>query len=256
MCADEVRIDAVSDQAAGGRARDGRRTWALLAIVSFVAALLPMVYLHLESSGQLNPIKHTISDYVFAQQGSRYFDTSLVALTIGSVALMVGLAGAGIVRGTVLIVLVTVWCVGLAVALVFPTDPTDGVQSLSGAVHRWAAIFFFPCLSAAGFLLARRCQLTRGWERFAPVVLRLAMASTIVLGTFALIQLAINEPEMLPFLGFVRNYLGLAERILFGIDMALLFVLGAALWRGTSPAAPGVTAQGRTAHGLVEGGAR
>ncbi|EWM13360.1 hypothetical protein KUTG_03664 [Kutzneria sp. 744] len=252
MCADEVRIDTVSDRAAGGRTWDGGRTWALLAIVSFVAALLPMVYLHLESSGQLNPIKHTISDYVFADQGSRYFDTSLVALTIGSIALMVGLAGVGIIRGTVLIVLVSVWCLGLAVALVFPTDPTDGIQSISGAVHRWAAIFFFPCLSAAGFLLAGRCQLTSGWERFAPTVLRLAMASTIVLGTFALIQLAINEPDMLPFLGFVKNYLGLAERILFGIDMALLFVLGAALWRGAKP----VAQAHRQAAGLVEGGAR
>ncbi|MFC0437279.1 DUF998 domain-containing protein [Kutzneria buriramensis] len=240
----------MSDQAAGGRTRGGRRTWALLAIVSFVAALLPMVYLHLESSRQLNPIKHTISDYVFAKQGARYFDTSLVALTIGSIALMVGLASVGIVRGTVLTVLVSVWCVGLAVALLFPTDPTDGVQSISGAVHRWAAIFFFPCLSAAGFLLARRCQLTRGWERFAPVVLRLALASTIVLATFAMIQLAINEPEMLPFLGFVKNYLGLAERILFGIDMALLFVLGMALWRGAGPAVD----RHREA-GLVEGGA-
>ena len=249
MCADEVRIDAVSDQAAGGRTRDGRRTWALLAIVSFVAALLPMVYLHLESSGQLNPIRHTISDYVFANQGSRYFDTSLVALTVGSVALMVGLAGAGIVRGLLLTALVSVWCVGLAVALVFPTDPAPTVQSISGTVHRWAAIFFFPCLSAAGFLLARRCQLTRGWERFAPIVLRLSMASTIVLGTFALIQLAINEPEMLPFLGFVKNYLGLAERILFGIDMALLFVLGMALWRGAGPAVD----RNRDAD-LVEGG--
>jgi hypothetical protein len=150
----------------------------------------------------------------------------------------------------VLTVLVSVWCVGLAVALLFPTDPVDGVQSISGAVHRWAAIFFFPCLSAAGFLLARRCQLTRGWERFAPVVLRLAVASTIVLATFAMIQLAINEPEMLPFLGFVKNYLGLAERILFGIDMALLFVLGMALWRGAGPAV-----DRRREAGLVEGGA-
>jgi hypothetical protein len=250
VCADEVRIDAVSDQAAGGRTRDTRRTWALLAIVGFVAALLPMVYLHLEASGQLNPIKHTISDYVFAEQGARYFDTSLLALTVGSIALMVGLTVAGIVRGMVLTVLVTVWCAGLAVALLFPTDPSPDVQSISGTVHRWAAIFFFPCLSAAGFLLARRCQLTPGWERLAPVVLRLSMASTIVLGTFALIQLAINEPEMLPFLGFVRNYLGLAERILFGIDMALLFVLGMALWRGAGPAVD----RHREA-GLVEGGA-
>lgn len=241
----------MSDQAAGGRTRDGRRTWALLAIVGFVAALLPMVYLHLEASGQLNPIKHTISDYVFAEQGARYFDTSLLALTIGSIALMVGLANAGIVRGTLLTVLVTVWCAGLAVALFFPTDPSPAVQSISGTVHRWAAIFFFPCLSAAGFLLARRCQLTSGWERFAPVVLRLAMASTLVLGTFALTQLAINEPEMLPFLGFVRNYLGLAERILFGIDMALLFVLGMALWRGAGPAV-----ERHRGAGLVEGGAR
>ena len=250
MCADEVRINTVSDQAAGGRTRDTRRAWALLAIVGFVAALLPMVYLHLEASGQLNPIKHTISDYVFAKQGARYFDTSLVALTFGSIALMVGLGSAGLIRGAVLTVLVTVWCVGLAVALLFPTDPTDGVQSISGAVHRWAAIFFFPCLSVAGFLLAKRCQMTQGWERFAPVVLRLSMASTIVLGTFALIQLAINNPEMLPFLGFVKNYLGLAERILFGIDMALLFVLGMALWRGTGPAA----VDRRRKAGLVEGG--
>lgn len=250
MCADEVRIDAVSDQAAGGRTRDRRRTWALLAIVSFVAALLPMVYLHLESSGQLNPIRHTISDYVFAKQGSRYFDTSLVALAVGSVALMVGLAGVGIVRGIVLTVLVSVWCVGLVVALVFPTDPTPAVSSISGTVHRWAAIFFFPCLSAAGFLLARRCQLTVGWERFAPIVLRLSMASTIVLATFAGIQLAINEPDMLPFLGFMKNYLGLAERILFGIDMALLFVLGMALWRGARPAV-----ERHQEAGLVEGGA-
>jgi Protein of unknown function (DUF998) len=227
-----VRIDAVSERAAEGRIVDRRRTWATVAIVSFVVALLPMVYLHLASSGQLNPIRHTISDYVFAKQGARYFDTSLLALTVGSVSLMTGLAGVGLIRGTVLTMLFGVWCVGLAVALLFPTDPVDGVQSISGAVHRWAAIFFFPCLSASGFLLAKRCQETRGWERFAPVVLRLSVASTVVLATFALIQLAINDPGLIPFGGFVNGYLGLAERILFVIDMALLFVLGAALWRG------------------------
>lgn len=203
----------------------------MVAIISFVASLLPMVYLHLDSTGQLNPLKQTISDYVLTHQGARLFDTSALALAIGSASLMTGLASAGLIRGAPLTVLFLVWCVGLLVAVLFPTDPVGGVQSFSGDMHRWAGTLFFPCLSAAGFLLAKRCQVTPGWERFASTVLRLSVASTVVLASFALIQLSINRPDLVPFDGF-RDYLGLAERILFGIDMTLLFVLGLALWRG------------------------
>ncbi|AHH94673.1 hypothetical protein BC739_007574 [Kutzneria viridogrisea] len=223
-----------------------------MAIIGFVISLLPMVYLHLESSGQLNPLKHTISDYVFAHQGARLFDTSALALAIGSASLLTGLAGAGLVRGAPLTVLLLVWCGGLIVAVLFPTDPVDGVQSISGAVHRWAGTLFFPCLSLAGFLLAKRCQVTPGWERFSRTVLRLSVASTVVLATFALIQLSINRPDLMPFDG-LRNYLGLAERILFAVDMALLFVLGLALWMGGSRQA--VEPAGAEHQDLAEGGA-
>jgi len=255
----EVRIGDVTDLAAGQRAMHRRRTWAAVAIIGFVAALLPMVYLHLEAGGQLSPLRHTISDYVFAHQGTKLFDSSALSLAIGSASLTTGLANAGLVRGLPLTALFLVWCAGLTIAVLFPTDPVGGVQSLSGAIHRWAAIMFFPCLPMAGFLLAKRCQVTPGWEHRAGTVLRLSVLSTIVLAVFALIQLSINRPDLMPFEHVLRNYLGLAERIAFGVDMALLFVLGATLWRwapakGAPPRVPACPQE--TGSDPVGGGAR
>jgi len=83
--------------------------------------------------------------------------------------------------------------------LVFPTDPSPAVSSISGTVHRWAAIFFFPCLSAAGVPAGQAVPADPGWDGSRRSWLRLSMNQHNLLAAFGH-SAGHYEPDMLPFL--------------------------------------------------------
>jgi hypothetical protein len=192
-----------------------------LAVAGMAVAVVLAVDLHLQLSTQVSPIWQTLSEYVYGHLGTGtsaapVFDAMCLALAFGSLALLVGIAKAR--RATPVLVLLGLWCAGLFVVAIFPVDPPGAVRSFSGQVHNYGAVLAFIALPAAGWLLTRRSSTQCPWEPRRTTIRRLAVASAIslvvVLGSFVWItSTSPAHPEVA---------LGLFERTLFTIDLALL----------------------------------
>jgi hypothetical protein len=196
----------------------GKKQAALapLAVASIVLSLFPIVYLHVASVGQLSPISHTISDYIFVRNGTGLLAVTALSLAAGSAVLLVALFRAGLPRRGLIALLLGLWSAGLTIATFFPTDPTGSPTSFSGAVHRYAGAVMFVSLPLAGWLISRQ---------FIPstTVRRLSFASGITSVVFLLAHVSVVFP------GNGAVLLGLVERVLFAILYGLLFALAAAV---------------------------
>ncbi|MEU4251637.1 DUF998 domain-containing protein [Amycolatopsis sp. NPDC026612] len=183
------------------------------------------IALHLRLSGQVSPVWQTLSEYVYGKFGTSsaapVFSVMCLALSLGSVALLAGIAKAHRRGTTAVCVLLGVWSAGLLVCGLVPVDPDGQARSLSGQVHNFAALTAFVALPAAAFVLTRKGREGCPWEPRRTTIRRLATASFasvgIVLGGFVL-TLVLGPAHQ-------DVTLGLFERLLFTIDVALLLTM-------------------------------
>ncbi|MFC6094119.1 DUF998 domain-containing protein [Saccharothrix lopnurensis] len=193
-----------------------------LTVVGLIGSLLPVGYLHVVSVGKLSPVRHTVSDYIFVDGGSVLLGAAALLLSAASVGLLVVLVRSGLPRRGPVSWLLGLWAAGLAVAAVFPTDPTGVPTSFSGAVHRYAGAVMFAALPLAGWLVSRTFTANTAVRRFS-------VAAGITSVAFMLSHVALVRPDG----GAVL--LGLFERVLFVLLYGLLFALAAvAVRRGVS----------------------
>ncbi|MEU0537917.1 DUF998 domain-containing protein [Amycolatopsis tolypomycina] len=172
--------------------------------------------LHLRLSGQVSPIWQTLSEYVYGKLGTAsaapLFSVMCLALSLGSVALLAGIAKAHRPGTTAVCVLLGVWSAGLFVCGLVPVDPDGQARSLAGQVHNIAALTAFVALPAAAFVLTKKGRERCPWEPRRTTIRRLATAS------FAAVGVVLG--------GFVFTLtLGLFERLLFTVDVALLLTM-------------------------------
>ncbi|HET6710052.1 DUF998 domain-containing protein [Amycolatopsis sp.] len=172
--------------------------------------------LHLRLSGQVSPIWQTLSEYVYGKLGTAsaapLFSVMCLALSLGSVALLAGIAKAHRPGTTAVCVLLGVWSAGLLVCGLVPVDPDGQARSLAGQVHNIAALTAFVALPAAAFVLTKKGRERCPWEPRRTTIRRLAAASFVSVGVV--------------LGGFVFTLtLGLFERLLFTIDVALLLTM-------------------------------
>ena len=191
-----------------------------LAVVGVALAVAISLELHFRLAGQISPISQTLSEYVYGRLGLGFsaaplFTAMCLALVLGSTALLVGIAG--VRRDRAVLTLLGLWCGGLTVLTLFEVDPPGAPRSLSGNVHNIAALVAFVALPSAAWLLTRGPGGTCPWEARRTAIRRLASASAggvaVVLGGFLWSQV---HPEIA---------VGLFERVLFGIDVALLLTM-------------------------------
>jgi uncharacterized protein DUF998 len=181
--------------------------------------------LHLRLSGQVSPIWQTLSEYVYGKLGSSsaapLFSVMCLALSLGSVALLAGIAKAHRPGTTAVCLLLGTWSAGLLVCGLVPVDPDGQARSLAGQVHNIAALTAFVALPTAAFVLTKRGRDRCPWEPRRTTIRRLATTSfagiAVVLGGFVLTLV----------LGPARQdvTLGLFERLLFSVDVALLLTV-------------------------------
>lgn len=187
-----------------------------------LVSLLPMVYLHLAASGKVDPIAATISDYIFVEHGAALLAMASLTLAGTSVALLLALRARGLPARGPEASLLWLWSAGLVVVALFPTDPTGAPLSLSGALHRYAAVAMFASLPLAGWLLSRRFPggaLLRGLSVVAGLAAVAFMVSHVSVG---------GQPDG-------TGLLGLSERVLFLLLCALLLALASAADRWKVP---------------------
>jgi hypothetical protein len=207
------------------------------AIGGLTAAVALSVDLHLRLAGQVSPVWQTLSEYVYGRLGPHssaapLFGAMCLALVTGSVALLTGIARSGRAGSGPVLGLLGVWCAGLVVCALVPVDPAGAARSLNGQVHNYAALTAFLALPGAAWTLTRRSSAHCPWEPRRSTIRRLAVASllgvAVLLGSF-LWQLGATP-------GHPELTMGLFERALFTIDLALLLTLVRPLLRPVSGA--------------------
>ncbi|GAA4543044.1 DUF998 domain-containing protein [Amycolatopsis samaneae] len=196
-----------------------------LAVIGMATAVLLSAVLHIRLSGQVSPIWQTLSEYVYGHIGREsaapLFAAMCLALALGSLALLTGIARARGQGTRPVLVLLGVWCAGLLVCATVPVDPEGQARTLAGQVHNYAALTAFLALPAAAWVLTRRGRARCPWEPRRTTIRWLAVASMVsvlvVLGGFVatlVVGPARQEVSM-----------GLFERLLFTIDLALLLTM-------------------------------
>ncbi|MEU8115960.1 DUF998 domain-containing protein [Micromonospora sp. NPDC053740] len=203
------------------------RSTGLLALGGIALAALLTVIGHLEVNDDLNPWALTISDFAVSDRGG-VIDIAMVVLALATVALLYGLRRASPPRprsGRTAELLLGAWVGGLLLAAVVPTNEPGTAMTTAAYLHRYASVIAFLALPAAGWLLARRPDLTPAARTLrALVLLSLALAA-------AMIWSAYPGDRML---------IGLAERLLILTEVAVLATVATTL---TRPA--------RVDHGVV-----
>lgn len=135
---------------AAGATAVGRGVRVQLVITGAVVAAVLLGYTQLAL-----PRRHLLSDYVHVVGGLEPFVAGLLALAAACFAL----ASLVMLTRPVVPRLLRVAGGALVLTAAFPTDATRlSAVSLSGQIHRYAALVVFVALPVAGWLLARRRQ--------------------------------------------------------------------------------------------------
>ena len=194
-----------------------------LAVFGMAVAVAISIDLHLRLSSQVSPIWQTLSEYVYGylspgSTAAPLFGAMCLALGLGSLALLGGIAKAHRSGYGSVLVLLGVWCAGLFVLALVPVDPEGQARSLAGQIHNYAALTAFLALPAAAWVLSRPGRARCPWEPRRTTIRRLSIASfaavVIVLGGFVWTMLTGPSHQEVT--------LGLFERLLFAVDLTLL----------------------------------
>lgn len=161
----------------------------------------------------------TVSDLIFVHGLGWLFTVSTALLGIASVALTVTLARTRLPGGSLIIVVLGLWSLGLIVAAAFPTDPI-GAEHLSvvGQIHRYAGATMHVALPVAGWLVFLRSQ------AYAAGPPQLAVASATVVDPIVAVLLGVvllGEASGIPW------WVGVGEMVAGAVAIAGVIGLSA-----------------------------
>jgi hypothetical protein len=197
---------------------------------AFVVAAVFLTVLHISAHwGGIDPITAMLSDYAL-RPGWWMWDGALLATSVGSVAVLVALHRQHVLRGWFPAVCLLLWCVSVALIALFAKDPQGGAITPTGKVHLYATAVSCASLPGAAWVLGRAHREHLHWHRFARWSRRLALGSLPFFLPF-IIPFAIHTffgGQLLPMLPT-----GLIERLMAGLQLGLLIVLGTWARRAT-----------------------
>ncbi|GAA2376763.1 DUF998 domain-containing protein [Nonomuraea africana] len=193
--------------------------YPLLSCSLIMFSVVAIVVGQFDPDPYLDPMNVTISEYAVADRGG-VTEVAMVAMGLGSFALLAGLRAAGApIRGLPERLLM-VWSGALIVAAIIPTSPIGTDLTLTAEIHRYVSVAAFVSLPAAGALLVPRLAADERWKAIARPVEWVALAGG--LGLLAITYVALPGDRVL---------IGLVERGLLAAEVALLAVLAARLVR-------------------------
>ncbi|MFD9741274.1 DUF998 domain-containing protein [Umezawaea sp. NPDC059074] len=197
---------------------------ARVSIALLTGCLLVAAYLTVALRSQVNPVANVVSDYVFYHPGGALYVLAVLLLVAGGGVVAAGLTALGVHRSHLLTLLLGLWCSGLLLCAVFPTNRLPGDSSFSGDVHRLAGGTFLTSLPLAGWQLAKALRADPRLRPLAVRISRLATAGLVLAAAFGLCQLA--PPP-------VSDLQGLLERLALGAEVALLLTTATTIKRVT-----------------------
>lgn len=170
-------------------------------------------------------LRRTISEYALGPQ-RWVFDTAVLLLVAGSVAVLAVLVRRGMARwNSVGAVAFAAWSVGLTLVVIFPKNNWAIGPSMSGSIHRFGSMMAFIALPIAAMLLARPWLRDPVWRTHARWTFGFGVLSALAF-TPILYAIAVNAVagtswwRVIP-LGYVERLLVLTE---------VVAVLVAAAW--------------------------
>ncbi|SCL55206.1 Protein of unknown function [Micromonospora citrea] len=195
----------------------GTRNSGLLALGGIAVAALLAVIGHVEVNEDLNPWALTVSDYAVSDRGG-VIDVAMVMLAVATAVLLPALRRTHrppVGRpGRAAELLLAAWIGGLLLAAVVPTNEPGLPMDTAAYVHRYASVVAFLALPFAGWLLAARLPVG------ARAVRGLVLASLVLAA--AMVWSAYPGDRLL---------IGLVERLLIVVEVAVLAVVAVALLR-------------------------
>ncbi|WP_240325256.1 DUF998 domain-containing protein [Amycolatopsis thermalba] len=171
--------------------------------------LFTAVILHVVSGR--NPVWDTLSSYALAEGGVGLLGASMIAIAVGSVALLTAVKAAGHRLSRTTQVLFWAWSTGLVAAALFPASYPERFDPVSGQIHEYACAIAFLSLAALGWTLPARL-------RTHPAITRLTL---LTLGGVLLFGVSYLVPGVLP--------VGLAHRLALAADIGLLITIARAV---------------------------
>ncbi|MEU6152769.1 DUF998 domain-containing protein [Actinosynnema sp. NPDC047251] len=198
-----------------------------LAVAGALAVLLTVVMVGALDAHRLATttvgLRRTISEYALGPQ-RWVFDTAVLLLAAGSVAILAVLVRGGLARwrspGALALL---AWSAGLALVVVFPKHDWSVGPSASGTVHRVASLVAFLSLPFAVALLARPWRRDAVWGGHARWAFRFGLLSALA---FTPILYAVLVNVVVGTAWWRVLTLGYVERLLVVVEVVAVLVLG------------------------------
>ena len=186
-------------------------------LVGVALAVVFVGLLHVLYAGDVDPVRRTISEYALRDLGWM-FDAGVLGLAAGSVAVLIALVRAGLVRWpSFAAVGMLVWAAGMVAVVVFEKTNWAVGPSVGGVIHRYASLVAFFALPVATLVATRGREgaASPRWLAVAALAWLGAILSGVVLRPFS----GVPWWQFLP-LGIMERGLALTE---VGVVVALAF---------------------------------
>lgn len=196
----------------------------MIGLAGIVAGPIAVGLLHvMPPTDRIDPVRRTISEYAL-HETAWVFNSGVLALAIGSLAVLLALARAGVTRLNSLGGLgLLLWCVGLAAVVYFPKHNWALGPSNNGHVHRAASLIAFVSLPVGALLIAWAWRWYGAWRGRALFTAGFAALALLLFGVI------IGAFALQPFTG-VRWWqlipLGAVERALATAEICVVLTLG------------------------------
>lgn len=200
----------------------GARSWALSGTALVAAGVVAVLGLHVVAA-EIDPVRRPLSQYALGPW-KPVFDAGVLAVAIGSVAVLAALARARLVRlRGAAATLMAAWSACLVVVVAFEKIDWSVGPTPAGYVHRYASLLAFLCLPVAALALGRAWRTDARWARFATATCWLGAVSLAWLAPI-LLGFVLRPLTGVPWWQFVP--LALFERGLALTEVATVVVMG------------------------------
>lgn len=216
----------------GGVKRSGRLglatlLLAVLALLALARSTVIMVYLGVTYFREVNPISVPLSYYAFVEGGEQLFFSAAVALAVGALAVLVGMARSGVRMAGRPTVLLAVWALCLVLAAVFPADDAPRIMTFGGWVHQFAGAGILALLSFAGLAAAARLAEKPEWKPVVSTVRTLSIAAAVLAAAYVASRL----DDVVPGIFGPVDVGGILQRMVLGFHAAVVAALAVQLVR-------------------------
>ncbi|MHA6620713.1 DUF998 domain-containing protein [Pseudonocardia sp. DLS-67] len=206
--------------------------FAVIALLALARATIIMIYLGVTHFREVNPISVPLSYYAFVDGGEQLFFSAAVALAVGTLAVLAGLARSGVRMAGRPTVLLAVWALCLVLAAVFPADDAPRILTFAGWVHQFAGAGILALLSFAGVAAAVRLAEKPEWAPVVSTVRTLSIAAAVLAAAYVASRLN----DLVPGIYGPVDVGGILQRMVLAFYVAVVAALAVQLVRVSWPA--------------------